>query len=149
MPVYASCFVPSERVMVVNFDAVRPAAYVGAPVIVTGGQMVAHAPVHELVPGVLSPDEVYNVMPWSLTRTTPSLVVAVATVAFAPAPPFDVDTDPACVAAAFAAGVVVEAALELLEHALSATAVSVASATNRQRLDPCMDTPSEAASHYP
>jgi hypothetical protein len=39
-----TCFVPSDRVVVPAIEAVRPLPAVGLPVVVTGGQSVAHAP---------------------------------------------------------------------------------------------------------
>ena len=93
--------------------------------------MVAHAPVHELAPGVVSPAEVYSVMPVLSTKTLPSLVVATATVDFALVVPAEVGVG-AVVAAAteVVAGVVgVAVGLELLEQAASVTKANAVSAT--------------------
>jgi hypothetical protein len=90
--------------------------------------MVAHPPVHMLTPGVVSPEDVYSVMPLPSTNTLPSVVVAVATVAFAVVVPADVDVGAAVVVGA-AELVVLVAGLELLEQAASVIAASAATAT--------------------
>lgn len=98
----------------------------------SGGQIVAHWPVHALVPGVVSFANVYNVKPLSSTRTVPSLVDAVATVGFADVAA-DVggvdDEDDAAVVVGEVAG---DADLELLPHAASANAANAAAAMYRK-----------------
>jgi hypothetical protein len=47
---YVTCVEPSGREIVPSFEASIPAPAVAEPVIVRGGHVVAHPPVHALVP---------------------------------------------------------------------------------------------------
>jgi len=101
--------------------------------------------VHELVPGDVSPEEKYSVIPLLVTSTLPSFVVAIPIVAFAAPAPDDgvgaaAGVDAATLVVGVAPGVVVdELALELLEQSANTIAASAARTTYR-RLDRYLNT---------
>jgi hypothetical protein len=127
-----TCFAPSERVIVPSADALTPPDPVGAALLVSGGQMLAHAP-EQLDFPLLSATHRYSARPAASVRYVPADPLAVlieAPVAAA----FDAVEAPEAVELAEAAAAEVVAELEpvlLLPHpaAINATPRTAAAVT--------------------
>ncbi len=79
---------PSLRWVVPSLAATTPEPACGLPLVVSGGQMLAHAPKHVLADD-LSCSNRYSVRPLASTSAGPRLVLRTATAA--PPEPVDVD----------------------------------------------------------
>lgn len=71
-----TCLVPSERVIVPRSAAIAPPEAPGLPVVVSGGQIFAHAPEHADLP-FLSAMKRYSDLPDGPTRYLPAELLAV------------------------------------------------------------------------
>src|SRR5262245_11601420 len=75
---------PSLRRLVPSRLLLAPAIACGRPLVISGGQYSAQAPLHVLL-ALLSCAQTYRVFPWASTRTRPRLLGATLTIALPPA----------------------------------------------------------------